>query len=344
MQYVRAVTPERAAGREADHPEASRTEAACDPAVATATQALSAGTPDVQPAVPEQRQASTALAVLISLLLHGAALAWIVYQPPIETIGGGGQNLEAISIEVVTAAALESLSSKASASAAGAAGEVADTVGIAAPAQIETAAAAPTKLDDKPEPDRPPPPPPDVVAKPDPAPEADTPLTIAETQAPKAEPPINRPPDETPVKRLATPRPEIAEPKPETPPETVVHAASEAQPTVVTGGATTRATAERIEAEAAAGASPGELARYALAVRLALGRTRPPHAGIKGKVIVSFRLSLQGTVEKTDIHRTSGSAGLDRAALAAVHAAAFPLPPPGSTDAQRSYTVPFDFR
>jgi TonB family protein len=49
-------------------------------------------------------------------------------------------------------------------------------------------------------------------------------------------------------------------------------------------------------------------------------------------------------IESADVLQSSGSADLDQTALAAVRATSFPVPPEGSTDRQRSYTVPFDFK
>ncbi|MDX2158973.1 MAG: TonB family protein [Hyphomicrobiaceae bacterium] len=266
---------------------------------------------------------------VISLALHGALLGWLVHRPPLDGIGAGVQDLEAVSIEVISAAALESLSARASTAAVGAAAPVSEAVGVDAPSQAESIAVAAGEPEPKPEAN--PPPPPDIVAKPDQGPEAADALVVAETPSP---------PSKTSVER----KPEAQEPV-EKPPTPIAATASEAQMASVTGGATSHAAAaESVESEAAAGASPGELARYALAVRLALGRTRPSHVGRKGKVVVSFRLSPDGTIEIAEIHRTSGSPAADRAALAAMHAATFPLPPAGSTAAQRSYIVPFDFK
>lgn len=280
----------------------------------------------------------------ISLTLHAALLGWFVYRPPFDGIGSGGQDLEAVSIEVISAAALESMSARASVAASGAAGPVAETVGVDAPPQAESAAATAAEPEPKQE-VSPTPPPPDIVAKPDSAQEVADALAVAETPLPRTETPVeSRSEDPPPEPPKEAPQEPTERPK-DKPPTPTAATASEAQAAVVTGGTTSHAAAvDSIESEAAAGASPGELARYALAVRLALGRTRPQHAGRKGKVVVSFRLSPDATIETAEIHWSSGSPALDNAALAAVHAATFPKPPVGTTAAQRSYTVPFDFR
>lgn len=278
-----------------------------------------------------------------SVMLHVALIAWLVWSPPQDAVGGGGVELDAVSVDLVTAAALESLAARASA--AGAAGPVADAPGVDAPEQPELAAAAATpKPAESAEPDRAPPPPPDIVAKPDPVLEADAPLTIAETPLP----PPETPPVPTPEERPVEPEPEApverVEPEPEAKPTPAETAPAEAQAAVVTGGAVTRGTEGTIAAEGAAGASAGALAKYALEVRLALGRARPRHDGAKGRVLISFSLAASGSIVSAAVARSSGTASADAAALAAVMRAAFPLPPEGSTDAQRTYTVPFDFK
>lgn len=91
------------------------------------------------------------------------------------------------------------------------------------------------------------------------------------------------------------------------------------------------------------GASARELARFAMQVRVALGRYRPAHAGIRGRVVISFRLGSDGGLEDASVIRSSGIPKLDRDALAAVRRATFPRPPAGLTAAQRHYSVPFDF-
>lgn len=276
--------------------------------------------------------------------MHGAALAWILYQPPVEAIGGG-QDIEAVSIEIITAAALESLSSHASMAAAGSAGPVADAIGIDAAPQLETIAAIAADPEKTEQPVlQAPPPPPDIVAKPDPAPETEAPLIIAEKQPPPIERPIEVKPEEFHDEHRAELLKEPKEKEAETPPTPQATASSEAQVAIAKGGAMARASADSRESEAAAGASPGELARYALAIRLALGRARPAHIGSRGKVVVWFRLSAGGSIEAVDIVRSSGSPRLDEIAIAAVRAASFPSPPSGSTQAQRTYSVPFEFR
>ncbi len=114
-----------------------------------------------------------------------------------------------------------------------------------------------------------------------------------------------------------------------------------AQEAKVRGGAAATATAE---GEAAANASPGERSRYAMLVRDALGPTRPRHEGTSGSVAVTFTLDPAGAVQSVGVVKSSGSPELDEAAMSAVQRTAFPKPPDGMSDAQRSYVVSFDFK
>ena len=236
----------------------------------------------------------------ISLTLHATLLVWLVHRPPIDGIGAGGQDLEAVSIEVISAAALESMSARASIAASGAAGPVAETVGVDAPPQAESAAATAAEPETKQE-ASPTPPPPDIVAKPNSEQEVADALAVAETSPPRTETPVETMPEEPPPEPPQDAPQEPTEKPKDKPPTPTAATASEAQAAFVTGGATSHAAAiDSIESEAAAGASPGELARYALAVRMALGRARPRHEGRKGKVVVSFRLSPDATIETTE--------------------------------------------
>lgn len=276
-----------------------------------------------------------------SIAIHGAIFAWILYQPPLAAIGAGGQDLEAVSVEVVTAAALESLSSRASAATAGSVGPVSEALGIDAPSQPESVAASATEPERRDEPERAPPlPAPDVVAKPDPVPEPDTPLTVSELKQIPPDKPIEIEPEQEDREPPMKPEEQVIE----APRSPAAVASSEAQPAIARGGAMARALDENVSSDGSAGASPGELAHFALAVRQALGRSRPPHGGSRGKVVVWFRLTPLGAIEAASIARSSGRHGLDDAALSAVRAATFPMPPSGSTDAHRTYSVPFEFK
>lgn len=92
-------------------------------------------------------------------------------------------------------------------------------------------------------------------------------------------------------------------------------------------------------------ASRGKVRNYSARVRARIARKRPPGHGVSGTAIVAFAISRSGGVRYARIHRSSGYAVLDRAALSAIRRAApFPSPPKGMTLRQLSYTIPFRFK
>lgn len=135
-------------------------------------------------------------------------------------------------------------------------------------------------------------PPPDIVAKPDPAQEAPDPLVVAERPPPRPEMPVESKPDKPPPDPTEeAPREPVENPTDKPPMPTAV-TLSEAQAAVVTGGAMSHAAAvDSIDSEAAAGAAPGELARYALAVtagaRAGAAAARRPE-GQGGRIVPPF--------------------------------------------------------
>lgn len=109
------------------------------------------------------------------------------------------------------------------------------------------------------------------------------------------------------------------------------------------GAATFSATTDAMD-DARGSASPGQIARYAMEVRAAVGLGRPRHLGVRGRVEIAFGLTSAGSVRFAGIANSSGNSRLDAAGLRVIHVARFPKPPPGMTDDQRSYAVPFDFK
>ncbi|MGE0563017.1 MAG: TonB family protein [Pseudolabrys sp.] len=110
------------------------------------------------------------------------------------------------------------------------------------------------------------------------------------------------------------------------------------------GGATTRTIVEAAPTSAPAGASPGEIDRYALQVRAALARNKPNGIRRKGSVTVAFSIENDGKPSGIRIAASSGARALDRAVADAIARTRFPSPPAGMTPQQRSYAVPFQFR
>lgn len=96
---------------------------------------------------------------------------------------------------------------------------------------------------------------------------------------------------------------------------------------------------------ASVSASQGDMIRYANKVRARLAAHRPAGIDQRGKVVVTFIVSGGGTLDHLEVQGTSGSARLDRMALASVRSAApFPSPPSAATLKQRTFTIPFEFR
>jgi protein TonB len=67
-------------------------------------------------------------------------------------------------------------------------------------------------------------------------------------------------------------------------------------------------------------------------------------AGAEGTAQVALRLAASGRVSEVRLHRTSGDARLDRAALAAVRRWRFAAPPGGADWRERWFLVPIEFR
>lgn len=282
---------------------------------------------------------ATAIGLAGSVLAHGAVAALVVFGGPLPT-GGEGVELEAVGIEVTVSAALESLDPEPAATPAGAAATVAPTPGEAAPIdQPELAATEAMR-----EIHRPPPP------------EASEMLVDPEAEATQAAPPAAEPvaaPEPTPAPVVEQPPPPRPEPEPEpTPakpeppdPEVIRHEAERvAQQALTSGGATALATSGSEASSGSAAASPGEVSSFSRLVRDAIGRKRPRHRGVRGKVTVSFALAEDGTLSRVAVARSSGREDLDTAALDTVRRVKFPTPPAGLTLAQRSYSVQFEFK
>jgi protein TonB len=95
---------------------------------------------------------------------------------------------------------------------------------------------------------------------------------------------------------------------------------------------------------APAAASPGAMREYARYVAQALAKARPKGVGGHGTVKVKLAISPGGSLATVEIARSSGNKRLDDTALTAVQRALLPVPPPGMTEAQLTYEVPYHFR
>lgn len=84
-------------------------------------------------------------------------------------------------------------------------------------------------------------------------------------------------------------------------------------------------------------------ARWYSQVQAAIARRRPKSLGESGTARVRFVVSSSGAVSSIGLARSSGSARLDRAALAMVRGARIPAPPDGVTGSRHPFTIPVRF-
>ncbi len=275
---------------------------------------------------------------ILALVLHAAIVVPMLLAGT-EPMGGGGADLDAISVEVtlVAATARESRATTEATAAASAASidptEGAELAAPAAVAAISTAAAV-----TKPEPVTPDQAePPKAAARPTP----DEQLPPADAAAPQLEPPRETEPAKTSAEPARLP-PE-AEPVAATATAAVAAPASVAQQS---GGAAARASSPAETSHAAAAATPGAIKAFARSVAEALGRSRPKGLILqaKGTVRVAFAVATSGELDFVRVSNSSGRADLDDAAIGAVKRARFPMPPPGLDLVHRTYDVPYHFR
>jgi len=102
--------------------------------------------------------------------------------------------------------------------------------------------------------------------------------------------------------------------------------------------------AQSVRQKRRASASRHALRAFARKIARALSRSRPQRIARNGTVLIAFTLSVKGGVEALRVKKSSGNAGIDRAAMRAVRRARFPKPPKGATRRQRSFVVPYHFR
>lgn len=111
------------------------------------------------------------------------------------------------------------------------------------------------------------------------------------------------------------------------------------------GGAPSRATKGSASFTGRVSASPGAAINYAAAVRARVASRRPPGAGQRGTVVVTFGVTRSGGLVFASILRSSGDPTLDRSVLSAVRSASpFPMPPPGASPSQLRFSMPFYFQ
>lgn len=169
---------------------------------------------------------------------------------------------------------------------------------------------------------------------------------------PKPEP--QKPPDTPPPPPAPTP-PAASLPKPELPKPPEKQAApapppAEAAPAQVemapSGSEAPTKDVEPIESEASRRRAAVAISRWqrALMGRLEIARHGVSPNGVYGRVDVAFSIDRKGRLVADRVAHTSGSARLDRVALAVVERAApFPEPPSPADEAGLSFTIPIVF-
>jgi len=284
------------------------------------------------------RTAGTVVSAVASLILHGAALAAVVYWVE-GSPGAIAVPTEAISIELVETEMLEAVETAVAPASMASLESVQSTPGEA----TERAAASARPL-----PDLAPVAPDRIVVKAAAAAaaevaegmdvlngalESDVSVGVERpAETPAAEPPP-KPTQEAreqkkPVKTAKLPEP--TEPRKDE---------SDARKM---GGASSRAAKGASAATGRISASTGSAIDYAALVRARIAARKPGSNGRHGTVVVAFGVSASGALAFVGLARSSGDPGLDGRVLSAVRGAGpFPAPPAG---ANRRFAMPFYFR
>lgn len=260
---------------------------------------------------PARSRSSFPFVLMISALVHAGLAAGLISAATHRDMGGGATELEAVTVTIISASELTPADG---ASSAGQAPRHDTAPDMAEPSADSAAAPAeavekPVKEQETPEPARQ-------------SPEAATAdvMPPPKEDSRETEPPPVKPPDET----AAQPAPAAAQQPPVS--------ASSAQ--IAIGG----------ERQGDASASPGAIAAYARDVALVLARSKPKGVGLRGRLLVEFKLSPDdGALLASNVVQSSGTPRLDALALAAIAKGKYPRPPTGMTAAQLTYRVPFAF-
>ena len=326
-----------------------------DQASGTATDAaegLLAAVPPLAPADPEAAPPVAAhhtlrrsASVFAAFGVHALVLLALVSVPATE-FGDGGDALEAISVSIIPASALDSRQPATDPSASAAPAHVAPSPGeesLASEATPEKTAPPEPKVEqpaiETPEQSK------QLAAPAEAAPEVVKEEAPTVTSAPA-------PPEET---KVAAVEPPPTPPPPEKPPEEKPREEPPTEPAPAAapaGGATSHGTAtDQPPRAAAAAASRGQVNAYGMAVQSALlavdqreAKVRASASQAKGTVVVRLALDDKGALLSAEVVKSSGRPQLDDAALMLIRLASFPPPPPGLTAAERSYLAPIRFR
>ncbi len=314
-------------------------------AVASVDPVLPPTDPDAAPSPRRRHFIGRTTSVLTACVAHVLVLLALISTPSTE-FGDGGHTLDAISVSIIPASAIDARQPTADANASAAPAQIAPEPG----ADSTASAATPEKIAAQPEPKtEPPAKEPDEIsdqlaAPVEPAPEAVPDEARAVTSAPP-------PPEQTKVASIEpppTPPPPEKEIEDKPPEETP----RQSSPAASAGGATSHGTAADQPARpAAAATSRGAANAYGMAVQSALlavdqreAKARASASRSRGTVVVRISLDEKGALINTEVVTSSGRPQLDAAALLLIRLATFPTPPPGLTAIERSYLAPIRFR
>lgn len=264
--------------------------------------------------------------------LHLAIVA--AFMAPENRLGAGGSDPDAIGVEIITVApALEARSTARGREQAAADIAVAETDGMPQPAVEETG--APDRLRQE--------------ARPREAAASPADLVVRDWR----EPPKENTASSEPV--IAAVKSDAAEPQqvePAVRPDAAqVHSpvssmpASEVLARFFRGGAIARGTDNvAVSADAMAAARAGRRNAFQLAVYKAIVANQPVRIpGLRGEVLLHFRITRTGTVGEVRVARSSGSRALDDAAINAVRGAKVPRPSADLDEGALFFQIPMTF-
>ncbi len=282
-------------------------------------------------------------ALVAAVIGHGAVAA-VLWPTPDARIGGAGDRLEAIAVEIVPAVAL----------AGGEAGVPAEAAVASAPVQTGSLQDPATEtMDRQPEPMA------ELAAVREAPPvEAETVLDRPET-VPRPDAAVESPvePMLEAIRNDVQSKPEpIAEPVAEAamltkPPEAVPAAHQLSMPPREAGMAAAASQAASVSsgvvgagAAQVQAASPGALQAFGREVARLLQGSPPKPVKGRGRVAVVFVIGRRGGLDAVRVADSSGNARLEEAALGAVRRVRFPQPPEGATVDQRSFRQDYRFK
>jgi protein TonB len=314
----------------------------------TVTRLLGGADPAFAPGVPISDRAGFTRSSAIAAAAHALVLLALIAAPP-RQYGAGGVTLEAISVSIVSANALEAQQPSTESAARAAPDQLAKTAG-------DDAASA-TAAPDKPAPavrERPEPLPADIEKEqiaPAAAPDAPALETVPDVVTTAPETP--KPPEPDAEAKIAMDEPPPQPTPPETQEKPPEKEATDPSPEAsAAGGAPSRGVAPDLPpSAAAAAASRGEIHSYGRAIQDALlavdqreAKARFAAARARGIVVVRLVIAVDGALERADIATSSGRRALDDIAVGLVRRIAFPRPPSGLAAADRVFLAPIEFK